>query len=146
MERGIEEIFSPIDIYFAKAFLPSAPISPEFILLCYLSASSRHGNLCICLKEKTLSPHPNFLTVEEEEISFLQELVEKAFFSLPEALCYKVDLEESMSLKPIYLFQGALYLQRNYWIEKEFALHLTRLLAFSRPLSQEPVISAFLNA
>ncbi len=140
-----EEVFSPIDLFFAKTLLKefSTEMQPEILfLLCYLLSSARQGHLCVQIFPKAILPSP-FESKEEIESKVLIGAV-----FLPTALFQDMDVENfSSPIKPICRYKNFLYLQKNWLLETNFLLHLKKIINWRLrfPLKIPLVLNPLLN-
>jgi exodeoxyribonuclease V alpha subunit len=118
-----KELFLPIDLYFAHAFVSLD--SSLSILIAYIFAMARQGHLCIRLENNKIAPSPALLFLEQAGL--LEELIKLNFFSLPLHICQKIEREEEVPFTPFCIFKGALYLQKNWILQQEFIKHIRRL-------------------
>lgn len=122
-----KEIFSPIDLYFAKMIVPSNLDSLSRVLVCYLLAMARQGHLCIRVVGNKVSPSPSILTTDLEEVARLEKEIVEAFYQLSSFFYEEILEEDYTPSSPICRFQNRLYLQKNWLLEKEFIRQIARL-------------------
>ena len=131
-----QEVFSSIDLYFAKTFLKGS--SPEIqksnlFLFCYLLAAARHGHLCLHVLSEGLYPSPYFLTSDSEVKKEIEKNVLLGVLALPHSLCQESG--SSPLLKPLCRHNDLIYLQKNWLLETNFLSHLKRIIAGKLRLS-----------
>jgi exodeoxyribonuclease V alpha subunit len=142
IEELIElEVFSSIDLYFAKTFLKNS--SPEtqrsnMFLFCYLLAAARHGHLCLHILPEGIFPSPYFLTANTEIKEEIERNILLGVLALPQDLCQEAGF--SPLLKPICRYQDFIYLQKNWILETKFLFHLKRIASGTLRL---PAASSF---
>jgi len=143
-----QEIFSSIDLYFAKTFLKDASLEIQrsnLFLFCYLLAAARHGHLCLHVLPEGLFPSPCFLTSNTEIKEEIERDVLLGILALPPTLCGEPG--SSPFLKPLCRYKDLIYLQKNWILETNFMVHLKRILAgkLRLPISSLPQINPLLN-
>lgn len=130
-----KEIFSPIDVYFAQAFLKkaSSEVRQESLFLyAYLFAVARQGHFCLeLLKDGKIYPSPSWITVEEDIQEEIEQKLLAGLIYLSPDLCQEVTEESHPPLTPLCRFENRLYLQKNWLLESKFLFHLVRLLKSS---------------
>jgi exodeoxyribonuclease V alpha subunit len=146
-----EEVFSSIDLFFAKDLLKEQPLEVQesaLFLLCYLLASARQGHLCIHMTFEKLVPSPSFLTDDPEIYKEIEKKVIDGASNLPSSLLKVVEDDELDGLlKPICRYKNLLYLQKNWILETHFLIHLRKMAKWSLrlPLNQVLEINPKLN-
>lgn len=146
-----EEIFSPIDVYFAETLLKDFPgqIQREALFLCaYLLAIARQGHFCLqILSAEKIYPSPSWMSADEEICKEIEQKVCSGISYLIADLCQEVTEESALPLTPLCRFQDLLYFQKNWLLETKFLFHLQRLLQATpqNPLLNPRIENSLLN-
>lgn len=128
LELVKEEIFLPIDLYFAKSFLDgvSQEKQGQVFLFSYLLACARQGHLALQILEADLFPSPSFLTSDIQKQEEIKKEVLLGALNLSSSLYSEVE-EGTKLLKPIVKYRDLLYLQKNWLLETKFLSELKRI-------------------
>src|SRR3989339_504936 len=146
-----EEVFLPIDFFFAQNLLEELPIQErknKLFLLCYLFVCARNGHLCLQILPNTIHPSPSLLTSDFKKKEEIQREVLLGSLDLSPSFCQDLTIENSsLFLKPIGRYKNLLYLQKNWLLESKFLSHLMRItrgalrLSLDGPFSLNPLLN-----
>ncbi|MEC7840291.1 MAG: exodeoxyribonuclease V subunit alpha [Chlamydiota bacterium] len=112
------------DYSLAQTLLKQIDPATEAIgaLICHLSLAAKNGHLCIRYHHEKISPEVKKLwSIDDEEdelVAHIESLIVDGFHSLPQSLY--ASIEDTDSLKPLYLWDDLLYLQKYWTYETNF--------------------------
>lgn len=130
-----DEIFSPIDVYFAQTLLKDASSEVQnesLFLYAYLFSVARQGHFCLeIFPDGKIHPSPSWMIDEEGIGKEIEQKVSAGIAHLSSSFCQEVTEDSPAPLTPLCRFQNRLYLQKNWLLETKFLFHLQRLLKSS---------------
>lgn len=141
-----DDVFSYIDLYFAKRLLGEKAEEETAAALSYLMAISRLGHLCLYIEEGAMEPGPEILWAAKENPESSQDLrrmIVQGWKKIPAEVCEVVADDANLPQKPVCLWKNRLYLQKSFFFEVKAAKALAKVQNFQPlPLFNE---SAFLQ-
>ena len=124
--------FLHVDYAFAQNLSSSVDAYP---FLCYLMAAARNGHLCISVDDKSITPDPGTIFINDltdDELDALRVMIREGVSSIPASII--TDTATAVAIyppTPICQFGNMFYLQRYWAYESVFLQNLDRLIQSS---------------